>query len=100
MAPVGRMPERTRDRMAEAGVESGADCLNTLPAVEKRIAILISGRGSNMQAIVQRCAEQQWPARVVAVIANRADAAGLQFAADHGIATAVVDHQRYLAREQ
>ena len=68
--------------------------------MEKRIVILISGRGSNMQAIVQRCAEQQWPARVVAVIANRADAAGLQFAAAHAIATAVVDHRLHATREQ
>jgi phosphoribosylglycinamide formyltransferase 1 len=61
----------------------------------KRIVILISGRGSNMQAIVKSCAEQGWPAQVVAVIANRADAAGLAFAAAQGIATAVVDHQAF-----
>jgi len=65
----------------------------------KRIAILISGRGSNMQAIVERCAEQGWPARVVAVVANRADAQGLSFAAAHGIPTAVVDHRAYASRE-
>jgi phosphoribosylglycinamide formyltransferase-1 len=64
----------------------------------KRIVILISGRGSNMEAIVQRCAEQGWPARVAAVIANRADAKGLQFAAGQGIATAVVDHKAFAAR--
>ncbi len=66
----------------------------------KRIVILISGRGSNMEAIVQRCAEQDWPAQVVAVLANRADAAGLQFAAAHGIATAVVDHKAFAARAE
>jgi phosphoribosylglycinamide formyltransferase 1 len=65
----------------------------------KRIVILISGRGSNMQAIVQRCAEQGWPAQVVAVIANRADAAGLAFAAEQGITTAVVDHKAFATRE-
>ena len=65
----------------------------------KRIVILVSGRGSNMQAIVQRCAEQGWPARVVAVLANRADAAGLQFATAQGIATAVVDHKAHASRE-
>ena len=64
----------------------------------KRIVILISGRGSNMEAIVRSCAEQGWPARVVAVIANRADAAGLRFAAAHGIATAVVDHKAHAER--
>jgi len=65
----------------------------------KSIVILISGRGSNMEAIVQRCAAEAWPARVVAVISNRADAGGLQFAATHGIATAVVPHKAYARRE-
>jgi phosphoribosylglycinamide formyltransferase 1 len=65
----------------------------------KRIVILISGRGSNMEAIVQRCAEQQWPAAVVAVLANRADARGLDFARARGIATAVVDHRAHASRE-
>jgi phosphoribosylglycinamide formyltransferase-1 len=64
----------------------------------KRIVILISGRGSNMQAIVQRCAAEGWPARVAAVVANRADAQGLAFAAAHGIHTAVVDHKAFAAR--
>jgi phosphoribosylglycinamide formyltransferase-1 len=65
----------------------------------KSIVILISGRGSNMEAIVQRCASEAWPARVVAVISNRAGAAGLQFAAAHGIATAVVAHKAFATRE-
>ncbi|MFO1268865.1 MAG: phosphoribosylglycinamide formyltransferase [Rubrivivax sp.] len=65
----------------------------------KSIVILISGRGSNMEAIVRRAAEEQWPARVAAVIANRADAAGLAFAAANGIATVVVDHKAFAARE-
>ena len=65
----------------------------------KRIVILISGRGSNMQAIALRCAAEGWPARVVAVIANRPAAAGLDFAAAQGIATAVVDHQRFATRD-
>ncbi len=64
----------------------------------KRIVILISGRGSNMQAIVERCAAERWPAAVVAVLGNRPDAAGLGFAADRGIATAVVDHRDYADR--
>jgi phosphoribosylglycinamide formyltransferase-1 len=65
----------------------------------KRIVILISGRGSNMEAITQRCAQERWPAQVVAVLANRPQAAGLEFAHAHGIATAVVDHQRFSTRE-
>ena len=65
----------------------------------KSIVILISGRGSNMQAIVERCAREAWPARVVAVLSNRPDAPGLHWAAGRGIATAVVDHRRCAARE-
>jgi phosphoribosylglycinamide formyltransferase-1 len=65
----------------------------------KRIVILISGRGSNMEAIVRRCAEERWPAAVVAVIANKAEAGGLAFAQAHGIATAVVPHKAYARRE-
>jgi phosphoribosylglycinamide formyltransferase-1 len=61
----------------------------------QRIAILISGRGSNMEAIVRACAAERWPAQVVAVVANRPDAGGLAFAAEHGIATAVVDHKAH-----
>lgn len=59
----------------------------------KRIVILISGRGSNMQAMV----EAGLP--VVAVISNRADAAGLAYAAGRGIATAVIPHRDYATRE-
>ena len=62
----------------------------------KKIVILISGRGSNMEAIVRA----QIPgAEVSAVIANRPDAAGLAFAVDHGIVTQVVDHKAHPSRE-
>jgi phosphoribosylglycinamide formyltransferase-1 len=66
----------------------------------KRIVVLISGRGSNMEAIVRACAAEQWPARVEAVLSNRPDAAGLAFASAQGIATAVVDHRAYPERER
>lgn len=65
----------------------------------KRIVILLSGRGSNMEAIVRACAAEGWPAQVVAVISNRADAAGLDFARSHGIAAVVVDHKSFTARD-
>ena len=65
----------------------------------KNIVILLSGRGSNMEAIVRACASERWDARVAAVISNRADAAGLAFAAGQGIATAVVDHRGFASRE-
>jgi phosphoribosylglycinamide formyltransferase-1 len=65
----------------------------------QRIVILISGRGSNMQAIVQACAEQGWPAQVVAVVASKPGAEGLAFAAAQGIATAVVDPKTHATRD-
>jgi len=65
----------------------------------KRIVILISGRGSNMQAIVQACAAEGWAAQIVAVISNRADAPGLDFARQRGIASVVVDHRPFASRE-
>ena len=65
----------------------------------KKLVILISGRGSNMEAIVRACSREEWPAQVAAVIASRPDAAGLAFAASRGIATAVVDHRQFPDRE-
>ena len=65
----------------------------------KRILILISGRGSNLQAIMQRCADEAWPARVVAVLSNQPGAEGLDFAAAHGIPTGVLDHRAFASRE-
>jgi phosphoribosylglycinamide formyltransferase-1 len=68
--------------------------------MDKRIVILISGRGSNMRSIVQACAAERWTARVVAVLSNRPQAAGLAFAQEHGIATAVVDHKDFATRDE
>jgi phosphoribosylglycinamide formyltransferase 1 len=65
----------------------------------KRIVILISGRGSNMEAIVERCAAEGWDAQVAAVVSSRPEAAGLAFAARQGIPAAVVDHRRFATRE-
>ena len=65
----------------------------------KNIVILISGRGSNMEAIVHANEREKWPARVAAVVSNKADAGGLAFAASRGIATAVVGHRDYASRE-
>jgi phosphoribosylglycinamide formyltransferase 1 len=61
----------------------------------KSVVILISGRGSNMQAIV----EAKLPIRIAAVISNRPDAKGLSYANEHGIPTAVVDHTAFPTRE-
>jgi phosphoribosylglycinamide formyltransferase-1 len=65
----------------------------------KNIVILISGRGSNMEALVKACEAQAWPARIAAVLSNRPQAAGLEFAQARGIATAVVDHKAHSTRE-
>jgi phosphoribosylglycinamide formyltransferase 1 len=67
--------------------------------MKKNIVILISGRGSNMEAIVRACAAEGWNARIAAVLANRADAAGLAFARGHGIAAEVVDHRAFASRD-
>ncbi|GGB96103.1 phosphoribosylglycinamide formyltransferase [Oxalicibacterium flavum] len=61
----------------------------------KKIVILISGRGSNMQAILRAAQSERWPARVAAVISNRADAAGLACAAEYGIPTEIVPSADY-----
>ena len=61
----------------------------------KNIVILISGRGSNMEAVVRAAQREGWPARVAAVISNKPDAKGLAFAEAHGIPTAVVVSKEY-----
>jgi len=66
----------------------------------KNIVILISGRGSNMEAVVRAAQAERWPARICAVISNRADALGLAFAEEHGIATAVVPNKEYATRAE
>jgi phosphoribosylglycinamide formyltransferase-1 len=66
----------------------------------KNIVILISGRGSNMEAVVRAAQAEQWPARIAAVISNRPDALGLAFADEHGIPTAVVANKDYASRAE
>ncbi len=61
----------------------------------KRTAILISGRGSNMTALIDAARDQNYPAQICLVVSNRPDAAGLRRASDAGIATALVDHRIY-----
>lgn len=60
-----------------------------------RTAILISGRGSNMTAILEAARNEDYPAEIALVLANNADAKGLETAAAEGIATAVVDHRPF-----
>ena len=60
-----------------------------------KIAILISGRGSNMQAIAEACQNSDFPAQVVLVLSNKSDAQGLQFAKSLGIKTAIIEHKNF-----
>lgn len=60
-----------------------------------RVAILISGRGSNMQALIDAARAPSYPAAIVLVVSNNPDAPGLQAAADAGIATHVVDRRAF-----
>lgn len=64
-------------------------------ASKKRVAVLISGRGSNMMALVEAAKAPGFPAEIVLVLSNKADAAGLAFAREHGIATSVIEHRTY-----
>ncbi len=65
----------------------------------KKVAALISGRGSNMRALVEAQAQPGCPYEIVAVISNVPDAAGLDYARQQGIATAVIDHREFDSRE-
>lgn len=65
----------------------------------KNIVILISGRGSNMEAILHAAAAEKWPARIAAVISNKADAAGLNTAEAAGIPAASVEHRNFPDRD-
>jgi phosphoribosylglycinamide formyltransferase-1 len=61
----------------------------------KRVAILISGRGSNMVALIEAAKDPAYPAEIVLVVSNEPTAEGLQRAATAGVATAVVDHRTF-----
>ena len=63
--------------------------------MKKRVAILISGRGSNMTALIEAAEAKDYPAEIVLVVSNRPDAAGLDRAGSSGIPTAVIDHEKF-----
>jgi phosphoribosylglycinamide formyltransferase-1 len=62
---------------------------------KKRVAVLISGRGSNMTALIEAAQAKDYPAEIALVVSNRPDATGLARAREAAIATAVVDHQPF-----
>lgn len=68
-------------------------------SARKRVAILISGRGSNMTALIEAAGDADFPAEIALVVSNRPDAKGLAFAQARDIATAVVDHRAFPSRE-
>lgn len=68
-------------------------------STKKRVGILISGRGSNMQCLIDACRAPNFPAQIVAVVSNRPDAPGLDKAHAAKIATVTVDHKTYRERE-
>jgi phosphoribosylglycinamide formyltransferase-1 len=61
----------------------------------KRVAILISGRGSNMMALIEAAKAQDYPAEIALVVSNRPDAQGLARAREQGVAIAIVDHTAF-----
>lgn len=64
-----------------------------------KIGVLISGRGSNLQALIDACAEPGFPAEIALVISNAPEAAGLERAERAGIATAVIEHRDFADRD-
>jgi phosphoribosylglycinamide formyltransferase-1 len=65
---------------------------------KRRIAVLISGRGSNLQALIDAAADPAYPAEIALVLSNRPDAGGLERAAAAGIATRVIEHKGFPGR--
>jgi phosphoribosylglycinamide formyltransferase-1 len=65
-----------------------------------RTGVLISGRGSNMMALVEAARDTVYPAEIACVISNRPDAKGLEFAAANGIPAKLIDHEAYPSREE
>lgn len=66
---------------------------------KKRVAILISGRGSNMQALIQAAKHADYPAEIVGVFSNKSDAPGLEYARANGVPTATRSHKDFASRE-
>jgi phosphoribosylglycinamide formyltransferase-1 len=64
-----------------------------------KVGVLISGRGSNLQALIDACAAPDYPAEIVLVLSNRADALGVERARRAGLETTVIPHRDFAARE-
>ena len=68
--------------------------------IKKRVGILISGRGSNMRAIVEAARDPNYPCEVVCVVSNRPAAGGLEYARNQNITAQAIDHKNFKTREQ
>ena len=68
--------------------------------MKKRVAALISGRGSNMTSLIAAAKDPAFPAEIALVLSNRPDAAGLETARKEGIAAVALDHKAYASREE
>jgi phosphoribosylglycinamide formyltransferase-1 len=67
---------------------------------KRKVAILISGRGSNMKALIDACKDINFPAEIALVISNKKDALGLNYAQENNIFTAVIDHKKFSNRQE
>ncbi len=68
-------------------------------SAKRKVGVLISGRGSNLKSLIEACADANYPAEIVLVISNIADAGGLTHAANVGIPTKVIPHKSFASRE-
>lgn len=68
-------------------------------AKKLKVGVLVSGRGSNLQALIDACADPAFPAEIIHVLSNKADAYGLERAREAGISTSVISHRDYDSRE-
>ncbi len=66
---------------------------------KRKVAILISGRGSNMASLIEASKAPEYPAEITLVVSNRPEAGGIERAAEDGIATKIIDHRDYEDRE-
>src|SRR3569832_1992822 len=105
MRIASRMPSRARAKASCSWAPSSARALNASSTTarsisdkhmsRKRVAVLISGRGSNMAALIEAAKAADYPAEIVLVVSNVPGAGGFATAATSGIATATIDHKTF-----
>jgi phosphoribosylglycinamide formyltransferase 1 len=85
--------------VARGCVTSPSDHVGGAATDVPRLGVLISGRGSNLQALIQAIQERRLDARIAIVISNRSEAAGLERAREAGIETLILDHRQFPSRD-